>query len=61
MADNSRICPAGPGGNKQLVNQDEQKIHDRTETAAMSRVRVAGAEDDSHTTGVYRRRSFGGS
>lgn len=40
--DNDRICPEGPGGNKQLVNNDEQMIHDRTETTALSRVREYG-------------------
>lgn len=49
MADNDRICPEGPGGNTTLINNDEQMIHDRTETAALARVRADGPqEQDFH-------------
>lgn len=56
-------CPTGDGGNKNLVNQDEQMILNKTFAAV-----TMGAmpdrmytEDDSHVTGVYREADVAGS
>jgi len=56
-------CPTGDGGNKNLVNQDEQLILDKTFAAITmgSAPDSMYVEDDSHVTGVYREADVAGS
>jgi hypothetical protein len=54
-------CPEGPGGNSQLVNQDEGQIL-RTQIAAVTTERTAlSDEDDSHVTPAFRDGDVAGS
>jgi hypothetical protein len=54
-------CPTGDGGNKNLVNQDEQLILNATVSGVPIKNTALGAEDDSHVVIGFRDGDVAGS
>jgi hypothetical protein len=54
-------CPTGDGGNKNLVNQDEQLILNATVAAVPVQNTALGTEDDSHVVIGFRDADVAGS
>lgn len=54
-------CPVGPGGNQNIVNQDECLIIEATVAAVPIQNTALGTEDDSHVSIGYRDADVAGS
>ncbi|MFF3363582.1 hypothetical protein [Streptomyces misionensis] len=54
-------CPVGPGGNMDVVNQDEAMILAATVAATPVELTALGTEDDSHVGPGYRDGDVAGS
>lgn len=54
-------CPEGDGGNRQVVNQDECAILDKTISGVPTQTTPLGREDDSHVDPAFRSADVAGS
>lgn len=54
-------CPTGDGGNRELINLNEQLVLDATVAAVAVRGTALGGEDDSHVSPSHRDGDVAGS